>query len=272
MDIEQQHAASAHTASTDPAGAREETCVRCSECEEADSDALRTERHLDMLRELARMGMDLARAVHRQGVAQAESVSEQPAPESAAAEAALAFSRLAKTVRQCLALEARIADQQRRRELGEIDQAGELFKQSRSYLLGAKRRQVKRAVADAIESEAESGGIYPSDAERLFDRLDERIEDEVDGFDDRPVGECIARLCRKLGVEPDWTRWQEASWAVEEIAERPKGSPYADWAPPLVDVASARVSDSEPPETSPAASVSGQLAASGHDPPSGGDG
>ena len=142
MDIEQEHAASAHTASTDPCGAREETCACCSDAETADADALRTERHLDMLQELARMGMDLARAVHKQGVAPAESV--EPVSEPAAAEAALAFSRIAKTVRQCLALEARVADQQRRRELGEIDQAGELFKQSRNYLLGAKRRRVKR--------------------------------------------------------------------------------------------------------------------------------
>jgi hypothetical protein len=252
MDIEQQHAASAHTASTDPCGAREENCARCADREEADSDALRTERHLDMLQELARMGMELARAVHRQGVAPAEQASEQPAPEPAA-EAALAFSRIAKTVRQCLALEARVADQQRRRELGEIDQAGELLKQSRSYLLGAKRRQVKRAVADAIESEAESGGIYPSDAERLFDRLDERIEDEVDDLDDRPVGELIERLCRKLGVAPDWTRWQGEDWAVEEIADKPKGSPYADWAPP------APLSPAQPD-------------AAGHDPPSCGSG
>jgi hypothetical protein len=261
MNIEQEHAASAHTTSTDPAGAREESCAHCSECEAAaDADALRTERHLDMLQELARMGMDLARAVHKQGVAQAESVEPVSEP---AAEAALAFSRLAKTVRQCLALEARVADQQRRRELGEIDQAGELFKQSRRYLLGAKRRQVKRAVSDAIEAEAESGGLYPSDAERLFDRLDERIEDEVDDFDDRPVGALIERLCRKLGVAPDWARWQAEDWAVEEIAERPKGSPYADWAAPIVDaVPGSPLAESPPAQPSDA----------GHDPPSGGDG
>ena len=256
MDIEQ-HAASAHTASTDPCGAREESCARCADREEADSDALRTERHLDMLQELATMGMDLARAVHRQAVVPTEPAPEQPVPEPAA-EAALAFSRLAKTVRQCLALEARVADQQRRRELGEIDQAGELLKQSRSYLLGAKRRQVKRAVADAIESEAESGGLYPSDAERLFDRLDERIEDEVDGFDDRPVGELIERLCRKLGVTPDWTRWQAEDWAAEEIAERPKGSPYADWAAPVDAV--------------PGSPSAAQPGAGGPDPPGHGSG
>ena len=202
------------------------------------------------------MGMDLARAVHKQGVAQAESVESVSEP---AAEAALAFSRLAKTVRQCLALETRVADQQRRRELGEIDQAGELFKQSRNYLLRDKRRQVKRAVSDAIESEVETGGLYPSDAERLFDRLDERIEDEVDDFDDRPVGALIERLCRKLGVAPDWTRWQAEDWAAEEIAERPKGSPYADWAPPLVDAAPAPLSPPQPD-------------AAGHDPPSSGSG
>ena len=200
----------------------------------ADADALRTERHLAMLQELAAMAMDLARAVHRQAVASAEPTSEQPAPKPAA-DSALAFSRIAKTVRQCLALEARVADQDRRRQLGEIGGVGELVGQAKAYRFGEKKRQVKRAVAQTIEAEAAASAISRSDAEILIDRLDARLEDELmaEDLEHRPVGECIALLCRKLGVTPDWTDWQETGWAAAEIAEKPKGSPYAgDWQTP----------------------------------------
>ena len=198
------------------------------------AEAERTERHLTMLRELAAMGMDLARAVHRQGMA--EDKPAEPATEQPAAQATLAFSRVAKTVRQCLALEARVADQQIRRERGEIDEVGELVKQAKTYQLAKKKRRVRRAVTEAIEAEKEAGVLYPSDAEKLFDDLGERLEDErlIDDLQDLPVGECIARLCRKLGVTPDWIRWQREDWAAKEIAAKPKGSPYAgDWQVPI---------------------------------------
>jgi hypothetical protein len=202
-----------------------------------DPEAIRAQEHLAMLRELARMGMDLARAIHEQGMATtapAESAPQQETPAPSAAEAALPFTRIAKTVRQCLALEAKIAETLRRRELGEIDEVGALLKEGLEYRRADKRRQVKRAVVDAIEAEADAGGLYQSDAERLLDGLSERLDDEADDFDDRPVGECVALLCKKLGVAPDWVRWQDTAWAAQEIAEKPKGSPYAgDWQVPV---------------------------------------
>jgi RNase P/RNase MRP subunit p29 len=198
-----------------------------------DPEAIRAQEHLAMLRELARMGMDLARAIHSEGIA-AKEAAESDSPAPSAAEAALPFTRIAKTVRQCLALEAKIAETMRRRQLGEIGEVGEALKQGLEYRRADKRRQVKRAVVDAIEAEAEAGGLYQSDAERLLDGLGERLDDAADDFDDRPVGECVALLCKKLGVAPDWVRWQAERWAVEEIAAKPKGSPYAgDWQVPV---------------------------------------
>jgi hypothetical protein len=198
-----------------------------------DPEAIRAQEHLAMLRELAQMGMELARAIHSEGIA-AKAAAESDTPAPSAAEAALPFTRIAKTVRQCLALEAKIAETLRRRELGEIDEVGALLKEGLEYRRADKRRQVKRAVVDAIEAETEAGGIYRSDAERLLDGLHERLDDEADDFDDRPVGEWVALLCRKLGVAPDWVRWQAERWAVAEIATKPKGSPYAgDWQVPV---------------------------------------
>ncbi|MEA2757117.1 MAG: hypothetical protein QOJ54_3406, partial [Aliidongia sp.] len=45
------------------------------------------------------------------------------------------------------------------------------------------------------------------------------------------IGEIIARICRDLGVTPDWARWVDADWARDEMATKPPGSPYATWPP-----------------------------------------
>ena len=56
-----------------------------------------------------------------------------------------------------------------------------------------------------------------SDAENLFYDLTERLESDYDetDFADRPIGELVARICRDLGVTPDWSLWQDEAWAIE---------------------------------------------------------
>ena len=44
----------------------------------------------------------------------------------------------------------------------------------------------------------------------------------------------IARVCRTLGLTPDWTRWADTPWAVEEAETMAKGSPYGDPNPPII--------------------------------------
>jgi hypothetical protein len=63
--------------------------------------------------------------------------------------------------------------------------------------------------------------------------LSERLKDFDDYADlgNRSIGEIIARICRDLGLKPDWWRWVDAAWAKQEMAEKPPGSPYADWPP-----------------------------------------
>ena len=220
----------------DPETLRQPSCVSGTSPE-----ALRNEAHIAVLQELTRMGLDLARLVHRQAMAQEmapDAAAETPAvPERAAPNAALAFSRIAKTIRQCMALEARLGDVHRRRGEEELALVGAVVTESRKVLHDEKRRQVKRAVVETIEAEKAAKSIDRIDAEKLLADLDEKLEDErmLDDLDERSVGECIARLCKKLGVTPDWNSWREAGWAVEEIAEKPAGSPYAgeDWMKPV---------------------------------------
>jgi hypothetical protein len=167
----------------------------------------RTERHLCLLQELAELGMTMARAVVAQ-VVDAETPATDPG---------LAFSRIARAVRQTVALEARLAeDRQLRREKAAARdvEAGRLRAVRRKH-------EVRRCVEQAIEADASE-----NDAEDLLGDLDERLDDGVYDFDfaERPVGELIARICRDLGVTPDWSLWEDEDWALKAATSDPSAS------------------------------------------------
>lgn len=79
--------------------------------------------------------------------------------------------------------------------------------------------------------------IERHEAERLPADLDIRLDDELllDDLEERPLGASVAKLCKRLGVTPDWNDWQDTAWAAEEIVRKPAGSPYAseDWQTPV---------------------------------------
>jgi hypothetical protein len=169
----------------------------------------RAERHLTTLQELAEIGMDLARDVR------AKALDTAPAPaEPARADYGLMFSRIARAVRQTLALEAKLAeDRDARDKRSQAEQARRRGLQRKSI--------VRRVVEQAIEAESDG-----TDREDLLDDFHERFEYEDDlGFADRPIAEHVARICRDLGVTPDWSLWADEDWAIEEAATRPGGSP-----------------------------------------------
>jgi hypothetical protein len=187
---------------TDPSWDRADGCV----CGAAEA---RTERHLRILEDLAEIGMDLARTVQRQA-------HEQAAAGSGAADLGLVFSRIARAVRQTVALEARLAEDRQTKT------AAQIARQSHARAT-RRRRDVQVVVEQAIEADAAD-----SDVEDLLLDLEERLVDYDDtDFSDRPVGELVARICRDLGVTPDWSLWDDEDWAIEETAARPRGSPYA---------------------------------------------
>ena len=115
------------------------------------------------LEELTEIGMQLVRAVRDQAL---------DAPPERAAELALTFSRVARAIRQTVALEARLArdaetqaqdaaDRRERRAVGE-----------RFDLIQRRKAQVRDAVERAIETDA-------ADREHLLDDLYERLEDDL---------------------------------------------------------------------------------------------
>jgi hypothetical protein len=182
--------------------------------------------HVRMLRELAELGMQLARAMARQALAQAEAgAAEAPAAGGPGrGDPGLGFARVARAVRLTLALEARTRE-------GSIARRNAVASEAEGPAAGAAARirallapmvrgpreaEVRRIARDIIEAE---GGER---AEALMAELHERLDDDEDYAEpDRPVGEALARICRDLGLTPDWSRWADQDWAAEAAAHRP---------------------------------------------------
>src|SRR5579872_3368109 len=191
-------------------------------CSDAAASA-RVERRLRVLEELVDIGMEIARALRDR--------MAEPAAESAA-DPGLAFSRISRAVRQTVALEVKL-DQERQAAHG-LAQAQIAEAQAKVEHLAAhdrlrgliRKSVVRSAVEQAIDDQADG-----DDVERLVTDLRERLGDDDDydalDFNDRPIGEMVAQICRDLGLTIDLSLWEDEDWAIEEAQARTLGSPYA---------------------------------------------
>lgn len=184
---------------------------------DAGEAAERNGRHLRMLAELAEIGMELAREVRRQALeeAGAEGVSRST---EAPADWGLVFARIARAVRQTVALEARLAAEAEKQ--GAAAETGR-----RSARLAQDRQQkerVRRLVETAIASEANGEA-----AENLRLDLDERLEDpDIEAeFGRRPIGVIVVGICADLGVTVDLSGFTDAELGFDITPSRPVGGP-----------------------------------------------
>ena len=177
----------------------------------------RTAQRLAMLRELAEIGMRLARGVERR--------AEEP--EAARSDVGLVFSRIARAVRQTLALEARLEAELQVRAREEEGAAHDLRVRQAYAPISQRSHLVRRAVGQAIEADADADDEDEDRREQLFDALDEQLDDREDDADylDRPIGELVALICKELGVRADLSLWEDEAWAREEAAARPEPPP-----------------------------------------------
>jgi len=186
-------------------------------------DEARTERQLAMLQELAEIGMRLARALEAEALAPAE----EPRPPSpfGGGDLGLMFTRIARAVRQTVALENRVAAD---RGTAQAQHAAQLASEARTQL-SRRKDKLRRIVEQAIEAEA-----HGSEAEHLLIDLDERLDDTDDDADfaDAPVGEQVARLCADLGVTLDWSLWEDQDWAIAYATSRPASHDPSAGVPP----------------------------------------
>ena len=236
-----------------------------------DDDEVLAREQLAALRELRIMALDLARLAHARATAvedagdagdagkagecgDADDAKDAGAnrPERALApEPGAALDRHARTVRLTVMLEQRIiaarkagfpapgaraAAQPAPRPEPEpepMDPARLAKIQARWDLLMSRRAAIVRAVRETLAAE----GRDPEEVENLSSRISDNLRDrdrERMLVLNRPIGGMIARVCRTLGLTPDWTRWADTPWAVEEAETVAKGSPYGDPNPPII--------------------------------------
>ena len=200
------------------------------------------EQEVAMLTRLAQIGLDIAEAVSRQAVAQAQVAEWAAEPGAAPAEVGrsepgLVYPKVARAVRLTLALRSKAV-----KELLALDQGEAQARQARDKTVAdaaaeadpveRRRERVGRIVRRLIE--AEEGD--PKEVERLSSDVWERLDDEDgDVYGDlmaRPIGEIVARICEDLELSPDWTALAREAWAVDEAASGAPGSPFVARAGP----------------------------------------
>ena len=147
--------------------------------------AAKMERQDRILAELSELGLTLARGLHAKALA-AETAEEAQA-------LGLAFHRISRSVRQTIALEAKL-DRERRRQDHDDRRDAEQRDEAKAR---QRKAQVRSAVERAIWAEAEG-----DEAELLICELDDRLGDDAlaEGFLDAPIETLIARIQGELGL------------------------------------------------------------------------
>lgn len=147
------------------------------------------ERHAAVLVELAEIGMVMARDLR-------DEVEAAETPE-AKARAVAAYPRVARAVRQCLALEARFR-RDAARDL--VEQEGRVRREIDTHIRRRKaqvRIWMQRAICNETPDDDDTTEMRLED---LYERLDDQVLDE--DFALQPFEDVIANLHRQLGLSP----------------------------------------------------------------------
>lgn len=148
------------------------------------------ERHGRMLAELGELGLSLARDLQGRALS-AETPQE-------ASQLADAFNRISRSVRQSLALEAKLLRDSLR------DAREERDRQVRETELrkAARKAELKKRVCALVWTETE----LPEIGRLMVDEAPHHIEREAESetFLDEPVEAQIARIRKALGLDEDW--------------------------------------------------------------------
>jgi ElaB/YqjD/DUF883 family membrane-anchored ribosome-binding protein len=177
-----------------------------------------------MLRELADIGMEMARALQSEVRARAEAVEEASEAPKSVAELGLAFSRVSRAVRQTLALEARLEDDRLDRERA-AEAAEDAQSQSNSEM-SERAARVRAKLMQLLHPDRERDHQWDDD---WFEELsDEPDVERGEGFvSDRPAADVVAGVCGDLGLEPDLRLWAEDDGAAVSTARGVGGIPLA---------------------------------------------
>ena len=189
--------------------------------ETLDLSVARAEHRLRLLEELAEIGMELARAL-KPGP-EADEKADKTAAEAPAKDPAAVFAPLSRAIRLTLALEAR-TDQDLRDLKAGVSRARKEARAKAAHDCGAREQQVRALVLNVAERECESREAFDELEEALQERMD--YDEVYNDCGERPVRPTVERLCKDLGLTPDWSRWAGEGWAYEDIPTRPRFSPF----------------------------------------------
>jgi hypothetical protein len=178
------------------------------------------EHQIAMLGELAEAGLEVVHAIRDQAVAaKAEDAASHPRVDFG-----LAYARAAKAVRMTLALQRRYI----------LDLRFEFRHGEPAPAWDAPAPKARATEVDRVRHGLATGGLGEAEAvERLDFELDawERLEDLDDDIPDGPFNEIVAKLCKDLGLAPDWLERTEEALArvTSPIAvAMAGGGPHAD--------------------------------------------
>ncbi len=194
----------------------------------------RAERRLRDLERLTRIGMDISEALHdrvlTEGVAAAEAAVNSAAVDGSAKSAAQqsprfdptdAFAKISRTVRLTINLETKADEALRALQSGQF-LARETRKAERKQRQKAGVRQrfdAARAIIDnRVSAVIDRESLNEADFCELMEALDERFgeDDAYLDIEDRPLRQTVERLCKDLGLSPDWSRWIGDDWIADD--------------------------------------------------------
>ncbi len=176
------------------------------------------ERHQRMLKKLAEMAMDLAEAAHEEAMEEIAARKADPAKPEPVRDPMLGFSRMARTVRQTVALEAKLEKDRKAESQGNVWADYYCRYAMASFASDEQKRRVRRVVKREIERSAHRD----SEREILTEHLAEHLDDDGDWRDlanGRSTGEIIEALCEVLGLDPNWNEIRPEIQAIEEAVE-----------------------------------------------------
>src|SRR5580704_15687960 len=206
----------------------------------ADPRAAREDRHVRMLRDMQDQDMELAgllmEAARRDERLRALAEQQQdPAPTSRLEGIVRARASLMRSTRQLMQLEIQIDDGRWDRQAGivrEVSQAHRRKAEAADHTsVGAciGRMHVKDIVEQAIAVHVDEAGITDPDAvDELINGAYLQLNDPALEKDlhEECTGLMADRICKTLGFSPDWNRWADHDWAIEEAERRSEGSPF----------------------------------------------
>jgi hypothetical protein len=165
----------------------------------------RAERRLELLQELAGMGMSLARELNQRFIEGPHRPDPRPDP-------ARAFAAVSRAVRLTLILEARTEKQILAWRRGDLSSLKELepepFLAPRFDPPAQRRERVRDCVGAVIDREA----LDPNEAEWMRRRVQRELIEAETLDDHRLKGgfrACVEAICDDLGLKPDWSRWSD---------------------------------------------------------------